>query len=109
MQKISITLAHRGETPWRTCTTFSPSHLATTTHSGMPAEEPECIECNEAKQSAEARAAATASGGGTLQRGECQPLYEAWTDCIKVSSNQATACAEVLKRFKACHAKLGRK
>ena len=75
----------------------------------MPAEEPECIECNEAKQSAEARAAATASGGGTLQRGECQPLYEAWTDCIKVSSNQATACAEVLKRFKACHAKLGRK
>ena len=64
--------------------------LATTTHSGMPAEEPECIECNEAKQSAEARAAATASGGGTLQLGECQPLYEAWTDCIKVSSNQAT-------------------
>ena len=67
------------------------------------ADEPVCVDCDEAKRSAEAR---SSNGTGQLQLGECQPLYEAWTECIKRSSNQATACADVLRRFKACHASL---
>ena len=66
------------------------------------------MDCAEARRSAEVRAAVPViDGGGQLQLGGCQPLYEAWTACIEHSSNQASACAEVLKRFKACHASLG--
>ena len=52
------------------------------------ADEPVCVDCDEAKRSAEAR---SSNGTGQLQLGECQPLYEAWTECIKRSSNQATS------------------
>ena len=71
-------------------------------------EEEVCVDCGDAKRSAEVRAAVSvADGAGQLQLGGCQPLYEAWTACIENSSNQASACAEVLKAFKACHANLG--
>ena len=70
-------------------------------------KEEVCVDCGEAKRSAEARAAVpVVDGHGQLQLGACQPLYEAWTDCIKKKDNQASACAEVLKGFKACHARM---
>ena len=70
-------------------------------------KEEVCVDCGEAKRSAEARAAVpVVDGRGQLQLGACQPLYEAWTDCIEKKDNQASACAEVLKGFKACHARM---
>ena len=70
-------------------------------------KEEVCVDCGEAKRSAEARAAVpVVDGHGQLQLGACQPLYEAWTDCIEKKDNQASACAEVLKGFKACHARM---
>ena len=78
-------------------------------HARTPMGEKEevCVDCGDAKRSAEARAAVpVVDGSGQLQLGGCQPLYEAWTDCIAKKDNQATACAEVLKGFKACHASM---
>ena len=72
-----------------------------------PTDEPECVDCNESKRSAEVRAAADATGGGQLQLGECTPLYREWTACIARTGNQAAECKDVLKRFQACHASLG--
>ena len=70
-------------------------------------KEEVCVDCGEGKRSAEARAAVpVVDGHGQLQLGACQPLYEAWIDCIKKKDNQASACAEVLKGFKACHARM---
>lgn len=70
-------------------------------------KEEVCVDCGDAKRSAEARAAVpVVDGSGQLQLGGCQPLYEAWTDCIAKKDNQATACAEVLKGFKVCHASM---
>ncbi len=70
-------------------------------------KEEVCVDCGEAKRSAEARAAVpVVDGHGQLQLGACQPLYDAWTDCIKKKDNQASACAEVLKGFRACHARM---
>ena len=69
----------------------------------MP-DDVECVDCNESKRSAEARATAAASGGGQLQLGECDALYREWTACIERTGNQATQCKDVLTRFRTCHA-----
>ena len=75
----------------------------------VPPDEPECVDCDESKRSAEARATAAASGGGNqLQLGVCDALYREWTACIERTGNQASACQDVLKRFRACHASSSR-
>ena len=88
-------------------TTLGDRHGRTSDPRDTMSKEEVCVDCGEAKRSAEARAAVpVVDGHGQLQLGACQPLYEAWTDCIEKKDNQASACAEVLKGFKACHARM---
>ena len=74
--------------------------------------EPPCVECEEAKRTAAAKAAVAAASeaaaGDHLQLGECAPVYKAWAKCVEANAGQAKACAESLREFQKCHAQLFR-
>ena len=101
---LGVSTSHRSEV----CVKrpgVSPPHCVLVHRAGTAPMPEECVDCNESKRSAEARAAAAASGGGQLQLGECDALYREWTACIERTGNQASECQDVLKRFRTCHAK----
>jgi hypothetical protein len=62
-----------------------------------------CVDCQGAKQEAQAKAAAPQSADDGLRLGDCAPLYREWADCVEREAGQAKACAAVLKEFRACH------
>ena len=66
-------------------------------------ESVECVDCQDAKTQAEAKATATSSDDDGLNLGVCAPLYRQWADCVERERGQAKACAAVLKEFRACH------
>ena len=74
--------------------------------------DPPCVECEEAKRTAAAKAAVAAASeaaaGDHLQLGECAPVYKAWAKCVEANAGQAKACAESLREFQKCHAQLFR-
>ena len=74
----------------------------------MSQKTDECVECNEAKRTADVRAAATTDQQSGLQLGECGPVYKEWVTCIENSGGQVTKCTDVMKRFRSCHANLGK-
>ena len=84
-----------------------PSSMTTTSDA-----EPPCVECEEAKRTAAAKAAVAAASeaaaGDHLQLGECAPVYKAWAKCVEANAGQAKACAESLREFQKCHAQLFR-
>ena len=67
---------------------------------GMPEV---CVDCDNAKSEAEAKAAATAVGKDGLNLGDCQEVYKRWAKCIEENQGQAKACKTVMDEFKACH------
>ena len=83
-------------------------HSMTTTSDA----DPPCVECEEAKRTAAAKAAVAAASeaaaGDHLQLGECAPVYKAWAKCVEANAGQAKACAESLREFQKCHAQLFR-
>ena len=85
----------------------APSSMTTTSDA-----EPPCVECEEAKRTAAAKAAVAAASeaaaGDHLQLGECAPVYKAWAKCVEANAGQAKACAESLREFQKCHAQLFR-
>ena len=63
-----------------------------------------CLDCEEAKETAQAREAATPKDG--LKLGDCQPLYKRWADCVAENGGTgAKECVTALKEFRACHKK----
>ena len=81
--------------------------MTTTSDAELP-----CVECEEAKRTAAAKAAVAAASeaaaGDHLQLGECAPVYKAWAKCVEANAGQAKACAESLREFQKCHAQLFR-
>eukprot|EP00327_Prymnesium_parvum_P010369 CAMPEP_0184379816 /NCGR_PEP_ID=MMETSP0007-20130409/4194_1 /TAXON_ID=97485 /ORGANISM="Prymnesium parvum, Strain Texoma1" /LENGTH=73 /DNA_ID=CAMNT_0026724715 /DNA_START=10 /DNA_END=231 /DNA_ORIENTATION=- len=67
-----------------------------------------CVDCQDAKAEAEAKAAATRPQDDGLNLGDCAPLYREWADCIEREGvgTGAKACMKVLKEFRSCHEKL---
>ena len=62
-----------------------------------------CVDCDNAKSEAEAKAAATSAGKDGLNLGDCQEVYKRWANCIEENGGQAKACKSVMDEFKACH------
>ena len=86
---------------------FELPSMTTTSDAELP-----CVECEEAKRTAAAKAAVAAASeaaaGDHLQLGECAPVYKAWAKCVEANAGQAKACAESLREFQKCHAQLFR-
>ena len=61
-----------------------------------------CVDCDNAKAEAEAKAAKSTGKDG-LNLGGCQEIYKRWASCIEANSGQAKACKAVMDEFKACH------
>lgn len=92
--------------------TTTADHVTLSSMTTTSDAEPPCVECEEAKRTAAAKAAVAAASeaaaGDHLQLGECAPVYKAWAKCVEANAGQAKACAESLREFQKCHAQLFR-
>ena len=70
----------------------------------MSSNEPVCIDCDNAKTVAEAKASATTASDG-LNLGGCKDIYNQWADCIEKSGagTGAKECKSMMDDFRKCH------
>ena len=65
-----------------------------------------CVDCDEAKKTAQGREAVTGGKDGLALK-ECQAIYQRWAACVSENGGTgAKQCALALKEFRECHKRM---